>query len=89
MRTLAEEVIARCLELAPVYGRAGRVTRTFLSSPMRRVHQMVDGWMREAGLEVSIDAAGNIRGLRGSAERRLIIASIWIRCPTRALTTGY
>lgn len=42
---------------------------------MRRVHGLVGGWMREVGLEVSIDAVGNIRGMRGSGARRLIIGS--------------
>jgi len=75
MRALAEEAVARCLQLAQCTEEPGRITRTFLSPPMRRVHLLVGGWMREAGLDVSIDAAGNIRGVRGSAERRLIIGS--------------
>ena len=70
----AELVIARCRELADCTEEPGRITRTFLSPPMRRVHELVGWWMREVGLEVSIDAVGNIRGVRGS-ERRLIIGS--------------
>ena len=66
MRTVAEQVIARCLELAQCTEEPGRITRTFLSPPMRRVHELVGEWMREAQLDVSIDAVGNIRGVRGS-----------------------
>ena len=62
----AELVVSRCLELATCTEEPGRITRTFLSSPMRRVHELVGGWMREAGLSVSIDAVGNIRGVRGA-----------------------
>ena len=71
----AELVMARCLELAQCTEEPGRITRTFLSPPMRRVHELVSGWMREVGLQVSIDAVGNIRGLRGPGARRLIIGS--------------
>ena len=75
MRTLAGQAIARCLELAQCSEEPGRITRTFLSHPMRKVHELVGAWMREAGLNVSIDAAGNIRGVRGSPVDRLIIGS--------------
>ena len=66
MRALAEQVVARCLELAACTEEPGRITRTFLSPPMRRVHELVGGGMCEAGLAVSIDAVGNIRGVRGA-----------------------
>ena len=75
MRSVAEQVVARCLTLAQCTEEPGRITRTFLSPPMRRVHALVGEWMREAGLEVSIDAVGNIRGTRGLAEKRLIVGS--------------
>ncbi len=75
MRSLAEQAVLRCLELAQCTEEPGRITRTFLSPPMRRVHDLVGEWMRGAGLEVSIDAVGNIRGTRGPAAGRLIIGS--------------
>lgn len=75
MRSLAEQAVLRCLELAQCTEEPGRITRTFLSPPMRRVHELVGEWMRGAGLEVSIDAVGNIRGTRGPAAGRLIIGS--------------
>jgi allantoate deiminase len=43
---------------------------------MRDVHRVLSEWMRQADMEVSVDAAGNLRGLRpGRSTRRLIIAS--------------
>jgi allantoate deiminase len=75
MGALAEECVARCLELAQCTEEPGRVTRTFLSPPMHRVHELVGAWMREARLNVSIDAVGNIRGVRGPVDGRLIIGS--------------
>ena len=78
-RTVAPDVdllIARCLALAQCTEEPGRITRTYLSPPMRRVHELVGEWMREAGLTVSIDAVGNIRGMRGGdADRRMMIGS--------------
>ena len=72
----AEKVIARCRQLAAFTEQPGRTTRTFLSPPMRDVHRLVGEWMREAGMAVTIDAAGNIRGLGGPLDRpRLLIAS--------------
>ena len=67
-------VIERCRELAQFTEEPGRITRTFLSDPMHDVHRVVGGWMREAGMEVWVDAVGNIRGLYGDqrAPRTLI-----------------
>jgi allantoate deiminase len=68
----AAEVIARCRTLALCSEEEGFITRTFLSPPMREVHAHVSGWMREAGLHVSTDAAGNLRGTRGDGSRVMI-----------------
>ena len=72
----AEKIIARCRELASFSEVAGETTRTFLSEPMRHVHQRVAEWMEAAGMRVSVDAIGNIRGLLGPDDgARLVIAS--------------
>ena len=71
----AENVICRCRLLAACTEEPGRITRTFLSPPMKRVHELVGSWMEEAGLRVSIDAVGNIRGRRGSGHTRIMIGS--------------
>ncbi len=62
----AEEIIARCRELAAITDVSGETTRTFLSRAMRRATEVVAGWMRECGLAVSMDSAGNLRGVRFS-----------------------
>ena len=55
--------LARKLEqLARVSDERGATTRTFLSPAMRRANALVGGWMRNAGLSVRVDAAGNLIG---------------------------
>ena len=68
----AHEVIARCRRLAECTEEPGHITRTFLSAPMREVHTLVGEWMRSAGLRVHVDAAGNLRGVRGEGPRLMI-----------------
>lgn len=72
----AERVIACCRQLATYSEVAGETTRTFLSSPMRDVHRVLGEWMERIGMRVRVDAAGNLRALRGTdGARRLVIAS--------------
>ena len=59
---LAAEVVARCRELARVSDEAGRLTRWFGSPAMARANALVGRWMREAGMAVRVDAAGNLVG---------------------------
>ncbi len=76
--TAAEKVIARCRELARNTDVTGETTRTFLSPAMRRANDLVASWMREAGLSVHMDAAGNLRGDRAFSHpnaKTLVIAS--------------
>lgn len=61
----ARRVVRRCGELALITDVQGETTRTYLSDGMRRANALVSGWMTEAGLTVSMDAAGNLRGRRG------------------------
>src|SRR3954468_8104162 len=68
----AARVVHRCLTLAACTEEAGAITRTFLSPPMREVHHHVRRWMEEAGMTVSVDGMGNIRGVLGSGPRLLI-----------------
>ncbi len=58
----AARVMDRCDELARCSEEAGRLTRTFLSPALAKAHEMVGGWMREAGLLARVDALGNLRG---------------------------
>jgi allantoate deiminase len=74
----AVQVVARCRELAQISDVVGETTRTFLSPAMRRANDLVASWMRDAGLTVRVDAAGNLRGTRTSANpnaKTLVLAS--------------
>ena len=76
--TAAAEVLRRCRELAACTEEPGVTTRTFLSAPMHDVHARVRQWMQAAGMTVTVDAAGNIRGVYAGASptaRRLFIGS--------------
>ena len=54
--------------LAACSEEPGFTTRTFLSAPMREVHARVGEWMTRAGMDVGVDAAGNLRGIyRGTS----------------------
>ena len=74
----AQQVIARCRELALCSESEGETTRTFLAPSMHRVHALLGGWMQAAGMQVRVDAAGNMRGVLPAAEPnapRLLIGS--------------
>ena len=79
---LSQEALLRCDALAACTEVAGQITRTFLSYPMKEVHQLLGMWMREAGMTVRVDAVGNVIGrLEGSSDlpttdpRALLIGS--------------
>ncbi|GIW32830.1 allantoate amidohydrolase [Meiothermus sp.] len=59
---LAQEAIARCRQLGRFSEEPGRLTRTFLSPPMRDVHETLTGWMKALGMAVRVDAVGNLIG---------------------------
>jgi allantoate deiminase len=62
------QILARRLrELAAVSDERGRLTRTFLSPAMARANRLVGRWMREAGLAVRVDQAGNLIGTTARA----------------------
>ena len=71
----ADKVIECCRALAQFTEEPGRTTRTFLSPPMRDVHRILTMWMEQVGMRVSVDAAGNLRGMRGSGAKPLLIGS--------------
>lgn len=58
----AQTVLERCDRLAACSEVPGQITRTFLSAPMREVHRQVRGWMEHAGMQVRLDAVGNLIG---------------------------
>jgi allantoate deiminase len=74
----AEEVIARCKQLALFSEDADTTRRTFLSVPMRDCHREMTRWLNAAGAEVTVDAAGNLRAFyaaSSSSAPRLLIGS--------------
>jgi len=75
----ATRIIERCREIARYTEVPGQTTRTFLSPPMHAVHALLRGWMEAAGMHVSVDAIGNLRGVYpardGANGPRLLIGS--------------
>lgn len=63
---LAKTVMQRCDALAAFTETPGMLTRTFLSEPMHGVHASIHEWMTQAGLQVHVDAVGNIIGRKAS-----------------------
>jgi allantoate deiminase len=57
-----ERIMQRCEALARHSELPGGLTRVFLSPESRAAGELVLGWMREAGLQASLDAIGNVRG---------------------------
>jgi allantoate deiminase len=72
---LGARAYAMIAELAAISAEPGRLVRQFLTPEHRRAADLVAGWMHEAGLAVSEDALGTLRGRFGSARRRLLIGS--------------
>ena len=74
-QTLGERADAMLAELAAISAEPARLVRLFLTPEHRRAADLVAGWMRQAGLSVSEDALGTVRGRLGSVPRRLLIGS--------------
>jgi allantoate deiminase len=66
----------RCDALGSISEEPDQLTRPFASGAMRRAHDAVTAWMRDAGMEVGRDNIGNLRGryegARGAHETLLI-----------------
>jgi allantoate deiminase len=58
----ASRIQDRIDALAAITDEKGVITRTFLSEATVRANQMVDGWMREAGMATTEDQVGNLLG---------------------------
>ena len=56
----AARIMARCDALARISELPGAIARVYLSPQQRAATELVRGWMREAGMESRIDAAGNV-----------------------------
>lgn len=78
MKQRAQRAIATCRRIAQMSEESGRITRRFLTPPVRDVHLLLRGLMESLGMTVRTDAAGNLRGLwtpPGAKARRLILGS--------------
>lgn len=60
------------MELGAISAEPNRLVRLFLTPEHRRAADLVAKWMRAAGLEVSEDAVGTVRGRFGGGPRLLI-----------------
>ena len=58
----AARVMSRCEALAKLSELPGGLTRVYLSKEQRAANEQVLGWMREAGMQASLDAIGNCVG---------------------------
>jgi len=76
--SLGQTLMAR-LDEAATFSRSGPgVTRLFCSEEHRQVLEPIGNWMRQAGLEPSLDASGNLVGRNPRAiagEKTLILGS--------------
>ncbi|MFT0859082.1 allantoate amidohydrolase [Ancylobacter sp. G4_0304] len=73
---LGARAAAMIEELGAISQTPEHLTRFFLTPEHRRAADLVARWMREAGLEVSEDALGTVRGHWGPADApRLLIGS--------------
>ncbi len=61
---LSRRALDACATLAAHTEVPGEITRTFLSAPSRDVTAFLTAWADELGLEVRVDAAGNLRARR-------------------------
>ena len=59
----AKRAIAECHRIAKMSEEPDRITRRYLTPPVREVHALLRGRMEALGMTVSADAVGNLRGL--------------------------
>jgi len=78
MTDRARHVIASCRHIAAMTEEPGRISRRFLTPPVREVHSYLRQSMADLGMDVCVDAVGNLRGLWKPAHRgrrRLMMGS--------------
>lgn len=78
MRERARRAIAACQQIAAFTEEPGQIIRRFLTPPMREVHALLRTRMESLGMNVDVDAAGNLRGSwqpSGTSGRRLVLGS--------------
>ena len=73
---LAVECLERCEQVSSLSETAGAITRRYLCSPMKQVHQQIGTWMRSLGMTVRVDDAGNLIGRRRGHGKELPVLLI-------------
>lgn len=63
---------AMAAELGKISAEPNRLVRLFLTPELRRAADLTAKWMREAGMSVSEDALGTVRGRYGDGKRLLV-----------------
>jgi allantoate deiminase len=72
----ARTVLERCDALARCSEERGRITRRFATPALGEARELVEGWMRDAGLATRRDPLGNLFGrLPGGGDRILMLGS--------------
>jgi len=71
----AASVLERCAALGRVSEEPERLVRRYATPAMREAYELVGGWMRDAGLAVREDAAGNLVGRRDGPGKTLVLGS--------------
>ena len=75
-QALGERADTMIRTLASISAEPNRLIRTFLSPEHRTAADLVGKWMRAAGLDVSEDALGTVRGSwAGKGKKKLLIGS--------------
>ncbi|HUA15960.1 MAG TPA: allantoate amidohydrolase [Verrucomicrobiae bacterium] len=75
---LAQEVMRRCRVLASFSEDSAGTRRSFLSPPMHEVHREISRWLQPLGVNMRLDAMGNLRAVYPAAVTpapRLLIGS--------------
>lgn len=78
MKGRAQRAIAECRLIATMSEEHGRITRRFLTQPIHLVHHHLRHRMQALGMQVHVDAVGNLRGLwqpAATTGKRLIVGS--------------
>jgi hydantoinase/carbamoylase family amidase len=65
--TLGARILEQCDELGAISEDPDVLTRRYLTKEHRRAATLIAGWMRDAGLDVEVDALGNVVGRRAGA----------------------
>ena len=74
----ARRVMVECGRIATMTEEPGRITRRFLTPPVHAVHDYLRARMQELGMQVHVDAVGNLRGLwqtEDAGGKRLVMGS--------------